>query len=306
MTPLILSEANHLPPATPSERDNQAMTEAARLSGFRIYHIPTNFDECEDAEGALWHVPVQEEESPAIWIGFIPAAERYAAIYEAAKRRNIRLVNSVEEHLLALEFDRAYPYLKDLTPETVILDDSNNWQEAERQLSYPVFIKGASRSLKNEGWNACVATNREELRDLIGALFASPYRSRGRVLVRRLASLRHVRVSDEGFPLGREYRVFVLSDEVVGMGYYWDGEDDLAELRVEESAAVSHLALLAAARVGVPFVAADVGQTVEGDWIIIEIGDAQFAGHGQIPLTALWQNMYRRMQTEPPLRKSIL
>ena len=139
---------------------------------------------------------------------------------------------------------------------------------------------------------------------MVDALFANSYRSRGRVLVRRLASLRHVRVSDEGFPLGREYRAFVLWDEVVGMGYYWDGEDHLAELSDEESAAVSHLAILAASRVGVPFVVVDIGQTVEGDWIVIEIGDAQFAGHGQIPLTALWQNMYRRMQTEPPLRKS--
>ena len=97
-----------------------------------------------------------------IWIGFIPAPERYTAIYEAAKRRNIHLVNSVEEHLLALEFDRAYRFMIDLTPETVVLDNSANWQEAERQLGYPVFIKGASRSRKNEGWNACVATKREE------------------------------------------------------------------------------------------------------------------------------------------------
>ena len=106
---LVLSEASHEPPRSASARDNQEITEAARLLGCPVYHIPADFSECETAENALWHVPEQERETPAVWIGFIPAAERYEAVYQEARRKRIHLLNTPEQHLTALEFDRSYP-----------------------------------------------------------------------------------------------------------------------------------------------------------------------------------------------------
>jgi hypothetical protein len=41
-----------------------------------------------------------------------------------------------------------------------------------------------------------------------------------------------------------------------------------------------------------PFVAIDIGQKEDGDWIIIESGDAQFAGASQIPLVTLWHKLH--------------
>jgi hypothetical protein len=115
----------------------------------------------------------------------------------------------LQQHLLALEFDRACPLLRELTPESLILTDSQEWQSADRQLGYPVFVRGTARSRKAAGWKAGVASDSNELRELVEGQFALPYRSRGKVIVRRLVPLRHSRRSDEGFPLGREYRVFL-------------------------------------------------------------------------------------------------
>jgi hypothetical protein len=299
---IVLSEAApHEPPNSASARDNIEMTEAARLAGCRVYHIPKDFTRCETAENALWHIPEQEEPAPAVWSGFIPSRERYDAVYEELVRKQIYLLNTPEEHLDSLEFDRSYPRLLGLTPESLVLDDAAQWRDAGDRLGYPVFVRGTARSRKAAGWKACVATTPAELKELVEGLFATPYRSRGRVIVRRLVPLRHTRFSDEGFPLGREYRAFLYRDRVLGFGYYWEGDDPLRSLESDEERQMLALAQEAARRVAVPFVTVDLGQLESGEWVVIEVGDAQFAGAGQTPLLPLW-NTIRAIDLvwEPP------
>jgi hypothetical protein len=77
----------------------------------------------------------------------------------------------------------------------------------------------------------------------------------------------------------------------VTYGYYWDGDDPLRRLAPAEERAVLGLALEGARRLEVPYVTIDVGQTEAGDWLIIESGDAQFAGIGQGSLFQLWQRL---------------
>lgn len=264
------------------------MTEAARLAGCRIYYIPKDFSDCETAENALWHIPVQDEPTLAIWSGFIPSPERYESIYRELLHKRIYLPNTPYQHLVALEFDRAYPLLQGLTPESLVLTDPQECQAAGEQLGYSVFVRGTARSRKAAGWKACVAGGPDELQELVQGLFALPYRSRGRVIVRRLVPLRHSRLSDEGFPLGREYRVFLYGDCVLGFGYYWEGDDPLRQLTAEEEKHMLAVAKVAAQRVGIPFVIVDIGQVESGEWVVIEVGDAQFAGASQTPLIPLW------------------
>ena len=154
-----------------------------------------------------------------------------------------------------------------------------------------MFVKGAVQSRKSRGWKACVAETEDELRLLCRHLLELDNRSRGRVVVRKLVRLRHSRVSAEGFPLGREYRVFLLRGEVLGWGYYWEGDDPLKALAPDEEQAVLSLAAEAARRVGTPYIAVDIGQTEDGEWIVIETGDAQFSGVSQVPLLGLWSRL---------------
>lgn len=175
-----------------------------------------------------------------------------------------------------------------MTPESLVLTDPGEWKAAGERLGYPVFVRGTARSRKAAGWKACVATGPDELRQLVEGLFALPYRSRGRVIVRRLVPLRHSRTSDQGFPLGREYRVFLYTDQVLAFGYYWEGDDPLRDLTPEEEQCMLAVAEEAARRVAVPFLAVDVGQVEDGRWLVIGVGDAQFAGASQTPLVPLW------------------
>ena len=290
--PLIaLTEAFGDHPPSASLRDIRAATEVARLVGCRIYALRPDA-EAEPGEGdggALAEVPPQPADTPGVWIGYIPPPERYQAVYEAALEKGIRLLNTPEEHLRAEEFDRAYPYLSELTPESVILSDVAACEPAAERLGLPVFVKGAVQSRKARGWKACVAETVEELRALSTALLDLPNRSRGRVVVRKLVRLRHTRTSPEGFPLGREYRVFLYRERVLAYGYYWEGEDPLRKLIPTEEKDMLALAREAARRLGVPYVTLDVGQTEAQEWIVVESGDAQFAGASQASRFQLWQ-----------------
>jgi hypothetical protein len=285
---IVLSEATNETALSASARDNFEMTEAAKLSGCTVYHIPKDFSQCENAENGLWHIPVRPGRTQAVWIGFIPSPERYEAIYTELLRKHIHLLNTPQEHLIAQEFDRAYPMLAGLTPESVVLTTPDDYQKAIEKLAFPVFVKGAVRSRKEAGLKACVANSKLELQLLVKQFFDVEYRSRGRVIVREFVKLKYHRTSKEGFPLGREYRVFLYKERVLGFGYYWEGEDPYRNLSSDEEKQVLNLARQAARQLGVPFLAIDVGQTEDGRWIIIEANDAQFAGTSQIPLLPLW------------------
>ena len=75
---------------------------------------------------------------------------------------------------------------------------------------------------------------------------------------------------------------------MLGFGYYWEGDDPLRELVTGEERQMLGIAQEAARRVGIPFVSVDVGQVESGEWLVIEVGDAQFAGASQTPLIPLW------------------
>ncbi len=116
-------------------------------------------------------------------------------------------------------------------------------------------------------------------------------RSRGRVIVRQFVALRHVQTSPLYLPFGREYRVFMYESRVLAWGYYWEGDDPLKPLTSEEETKVLTMAREAARRLGVPYVAIDIGQLEDGRWIVIECGDAQFSGLSQIPPLKIWSQI---------------
>lgn len=293
----VLSESWENLPSSASSRDLQTATEAARLAGCRVYAIPFDFADCDGADAALAHIPPQETPTPAIWIGYIPSPERYRELYQATLARNLYLINTPEEHANAQEFDRAYPFLSSLTPESAVVSASAEIPSVVACLGLPLFVKGAVQSRKSRGWKACVVYTEEEAIQRANELLSLENRSRGRVIFRRLVTFRHRRTAPGGdFPLGREFRAFLLRGEILALGYYWEGEDLLMHLSHEEEIIVRSLAEEAARRVGTPYIAVDIGQDEEGRWWVIETGDAQFSGRSQINPLALWNRLYQSLQ----------
>lgn len=279
--------------SSPLAKDSLASVEAAREAGCEVFGFSSDFDIFGTAGEALENVPAQPVPTPAVWVGFVPSPERYRDVYEAARARNIVLVNNPEEYRLTSELDRYYPLLGDLTFRTVSVTEVSGCEAAAETLGFPLFVKGAVRSARTRGWRACVAENIDELRTLVTDLLAMESRSRGRVVVRELVRLRHARVTEHGFPFGREYRVILHRGEVLGHGYYWEGEDPLMALTKDEEALVLEVAREAARRVGVPFMTVDVGQLEDGAWKVVETGDPQFSGWSHAPRALVFSNLRR-------------
>ncbi len=284
---VVLSEDSFVDRQTINGRELAALTQTARLFGCPVYPIPPNFEICETAENALTYVPQFEPSVLGIWFGYIPTVEHYTAIYRAAIAKGIRLVNSPSEYQTAMEFDRFYPQLRELTPASIVCTDLQDLEAISTTFCYPVFIKGAIKSNKERGWSACVANNAIEASTIAADLFARERRSRGRVIVRELVKLRAIDRDARDFPLGREYRLFVYRDRILARGFYWDEHPDPFVLTAEDVECIEMLALEAARRVGTPFMAIDLGQLDNGDWIVIEVGDGQFSGLSQVPILEL-------------------
>ena len=211
---ILLAEAPELLAPSPSRDDIAQSLHAARIAGARVFTIPPDFSQCEDAAGALWHLPAQAQITPALWLGYIPDTARYDAIYQSALAKNVQLINAPDEHQRAQEFDRAYPFIEDLTPRSLTLRAPADFARAIAEIGFPMFLKGAVQSRKARGWKACVAANAAELSELAAQLWSLENRARGRVIARQLVALRHTRTHDD-FPLGREFRAFVLRGDIL-------------------------------------------------------------------------------------------
>ncbi len=278
---VLYEETGHT--SSPLAQDSAITIAAARAQGLEVHPFSSDFDIFGTAEEALDQIPPFAAPTSAVWIGFIPAPDRYRSIYDAARAKNIFLVNDPDAYQLTTEFDRFYPCLGELTPRSAIVTDLSQCDGAIAELGLPLFVKGVVRSARTKGWKACVAESDAELRGLVTDLLGMEARSRGRVVLRRFARLRHARVTEHGFPLGREYRVILHGGTVLGHGYYWEGEDPLSALTPDEEKSVLDLAREAARRVGARFMTVDVGELEAGGWIVIETGDPQFAGWSTVP-----------------------
>ncbi len=291
MSPVLLVESPLLLPPSPSRDDIARSLEAARLANWRIFEIPPDFSQCESAEGALNHIPGQSAPTPTVWLGYILDIARYEAIYEAARAKNLCLLNTPAQHRTVQEFDAAYPFLEGLTPRSIVVVSEAEALRRAHEIGFPLFIKGAVQSRKGRGFSACVANNEAELETRVRVLLELELRSRGRVVLRELVQLRHTR-SHGDFPLGREFRAFLLNGHLLALGFYWPHADAGAQLNNEERRTVEELVKKAAKNLPARFVAVDVGQLENGEWTVIETGDPQFSGLSQIAPLAYWNHLY--------------
>lgn len=321
-------------------RELQATAAIAKLLGFSVYPISPNpeaaaigaeaVDEAietrpgMDLHRPLWlqppwaaiaaqslaHVPAYSRPVPTVWLGKVPSPERYAAFYQAARHKNLCLLNTPEQHLRAQEFDRSYPHLVGLTPESIGVDSLEHCAIAAQRLGFPLVVRRARRDRWQPARPQDAQPNRRQVGvahtlaelEAIACEFLSmpPARpeqphSQGvggdRLLLRQWVKLRHARTTAEGFPIGREFYVILHGQRVITYGYCWEGEDDQRYLSTPEEEELFAVALEAAARLQVPFVAIALGQREDGHWTVINTRDPQFGSLGQLPLIQFWHEM---------------
>ncbi len=272
-------------PLNPHSPDPVYADELAAVQMLGLGHSLINFEALVnacDTENAVRRVaPASNEGEVGVYRGWMLSEDQYASLYSALADRRVMLVNTPAQYGYCHSLPCWYNKLEGYTPRSV-------WTQAgDTSLArlmvllqdfgdHPVIVKDYVKSRKHEWLEACFipsaadteAVERVTRRfldlqgdDLNGGLVFREF-----VHLEPLGS--H---SKSGMLLTREFRLFFLDGEVIQVSRYWDQGDYIGE--TPPLAHFTRLAALVESR----FFTMDVAKTTEGEWLVVELGDAQVA-----------------------------
>jgi hypothetical protein len=256
----------------------------------------------------------KEEMEPAKQAGFICTNSRmdiragdlvigrYSVLpYYLEQARDIksvgaRLINSFAQHQYIADMKNWYEDLSEFTPKTWM-----RLQDAPREEA-PFVLKGATNSKKflwdelmfAKDWQAAgVIYNRLMNDGLIGEQD---------IYVRKYVPLKTYLTSFHGLPITKEFRFFVCRGEVVSRGFYWSSHIDEVVAAVgvlpDPTEVPETLVQEVIARIGdqAEFVVVDFAQMATGDWLVVELNDAQMSGLSENAPEVLYPNLMRALR----------
>lgn len=239
-----------------------------------------NYFECRSVVSAV-RVPV---------LLHIGAIEDYAGIENMVEELGMRLLVREAEHMRCSTIEKWYPALKDKTPFTVVYEELPALDELMQQFSFPVFIKG-NRQTSRHKKSQCIIENAEQYRQLLDDWKNDSVLFWQKAAVREYVPLRVIDAKSfpDMIPMSYEFRFFYFEGKCMAYGPYWQMSHPYY-LPAEELPEVLKLTDWAADRLGVTFPAIDIARTASGDWIIIEVNDAQESGFVGVNPITLWKN----------------
>lgn len=227
----------------------------------------------------------------------IGAVEDYAGIEAALEEMGMKLFVHEAEHLRCSTIEKWYPVLKEKTPFTMIYEELPQIEEVLKSFSFPVFVKG-NRQTNHHNRSQCIIENADQYEALRKEWKHNILLSWQKVAIRKYVPLQEI--DSESFPdmvpISYEFRFFYFEGKCMTYGSYWNigKKYSLPESELDE---ILKLTDWAAERLAVSFPAIDVAKTAAGDWIIIEVNDAQESGFVGINPIILWNNTIEAMKS---------
>lgn len=236
-----------------------------------------------DPERAVRRVPPADPPVPALYRGWMLTADRYASLYAALHSRGHRLLNEPSAYRHCHHLPEAYPLIRPYSPRTVWLETGPevDFDRVEALLpgfgDAPLIVKDFVKSQKHYWHEACFipsASDREAVErvvrrfvDLQGADLC------GGLVFREFEEFEPIGVHPRsGLPLTLEYRVFYLNGAPFCTTRYWEeGNYGSAEPPHAQFRGV-------AKEIRSRFFTMDLARRRDGEWRIVELGDAQVAG----------------------------
>jgi len=278
----LLFCSDPLNPRVPDDNYAEEVAAAMRLGiEYSLINFEALVDE-QDAERAVHRVaPAPEEEEIGVYRGWMMTPQQYAAFYDSLADRRVRLINTAAQYEHCHYLPRWYKHLEGNTPRSV-------WTTADdvslpRLMvllkdfgSRPVVVKDYVKSRKHEWLEACFipsASDREAVERVTGHFLTRLGSDlNGGLVLREFVEFEPIGShSKSGMPLTREFRLFFLDGEVIQVSQYWDQGDYHGE-----TPPLNFFTALAS-YVKSRFFTMDVAKTMAGEWLVVELGDAQSA-----------------------------
>jgi len=200
-----------------------------------------------------------------------------------------RIINSFREHNYVADLKNWYYHLEEYTPRTWFYLD-------QIPQDGPFVLKGQTSSLKHS-WNTHMfAKNKQEAIQVHSRLCEDSYIGTQLIYVRQFVPLRRLADGLQGLPISEEYRFFVLNGEVLSGAFYWSEHSEYIE---EQGIDISSNnvpkvfldKIISIVKPHIPFFVVDIARTASGEWIVIELNDAQMSGLSDNDSEILYSNM---------------
>jgi len=256
---------------------------------------------------AVRRLPPQPDPGLGVYRGWMVTPDQYRLLYEALGAKGLRLLNDPAAYRHCHYLPESYPVIEPHTPRSVWIKTGGDVSTDEimdmlRPFgSAPVVVKDFVKSRKHEWSEACFipsASDRAAVERVVRRFLElqGDDLSEGLVFREFIEFEPLGRHPKSGMPLTKEYRLFFLDGQPVFWTPYWD-EGDYAGLTppVERFAAV-------AGGVRSRFFTMDVAQRRDGDWMIVELGDAQVAG---LPDHADVESFYKALRERWPTEAQV-
>lgn len=198
-----------------------------------------------------------------------------------------RLINNSANHRYIADLQNYVYDLQELTPRTW-----NNVQSLPENMSF--VLKGETNSRKSNWKKDMFAPSKQDAIEVYGRLSDDGLIGFQQIYIREYVPLMKYLDGVNGMPVTKEFRFFVAFGKILCGGYYWQNYiDDLPEKPDVNEVPLSFLQQVID-RVGNQsnFYTIDVGQTQQGDWIVIELNDGQQAGLSCNDPEDLYRNLY--------------
>jgi hypothetical protein len=251
---------------------------------------------------AVRRLPPQPDPGLGVYRGWMLTPDQYRLLYEALGAKGLRLLNDPAAYQHCHYLPESYSVIEPYTPRSVWMKTKGDVSPDEimdllRPFgSAPVVVKDYVKSRKHEWAEACFipsASDRATVERVVRRFLELQGDDlSGGLVFREFIEFEPLgRHPKSGMPLTKEFRLFFLDGQPIYWTPYWD-EGDYAGLTppVEQFAAV-------AGGVRSRFFTMDVAQRRGGDWMIVELGDAQVAG---LPDHADVEGFYKALREHWP------
>jgi hypothetical protein len=246
----------------------------------------------EDSETIFRNLP--EAGSTLFYRGWMLTIEEYENVFNSLKRRNVTLITTQEKYEAAHHLPGWYDIFKDLTPKSVILPKNPNVEtilDFGKELGASSFIvKDFVKSRKHEWDTACYSPDLATLPSIVNEFIRlqedDGYLT-GSVVLREFVKLDN----QEG-----EVRVWWANFKPVLMTMHPDYNvfrSTMPEVELSEElwAKVEEL--------GNPFITTDLAPDMDGNWVVIEVGDGQVSGLAANTDDEMVQKLFEAILTPP-------
>ena len=283
-------------PLTPRRPDSAFETEVAAGRELGIQRSVVDFEALLAGGDPCRAVPMQEPGTLGIYRGWMLRPEQYTRLYEGLQERGITLVNDPTAYRHCHHLPESYSVIEGLTPRSIWLAGDlslNRIMEALRPFGdAPVIVKDYVKSQKHYWTEACFIPSVAD-RDAVERVVVRFLQLQGSDLNEGLVFREFIEFaplathSRSGMPLTQEFRLFWLDGEPLLLAEYWeegeypDVEPPLNRFRPVAQAVRSR------------FFTMDVARRADGEWLIVELGDAQVAG---LPERAAPTEFYQALQ----------